>query len=82
MYQVYVLKCANGDLYIGSCSDLKIRISRHKRGLVKSTKSKLPVKLVYLESYLNKKDAIRRERQVKQHKPKEDLKEQIKNSIK
>ncbi|MDH4358732.1 MAG: GIY-YIG nuclease family protein [Candidatus Berkelbacteria bacterium] len=81
MYQVYALKCANGDLYIGSCSDVKIRINRHKKGLVKSTRSKLPVKLVYLESYLSKKDAAKREKQLKEHKPKEDLKKQIKNSI-
>ena len=81
MYHAYALKCVNGDLYIGFCSDIKVRISRHKKGLVKSTKSKLPVQLVYLESYLSKKDATKRERQHKQHKPKEDLKKQIENSI-
>jgi putative endonuclease len=82
MHHVYVLKCSNNDLYVGSCSDIKQRLRRHKSGFVKSTKSKLPVKLVYLESYASKIDATKRERQLKNHKPKQNLKEQIENSIK
>ena len=81
MYYVYILKCANKDLYIGFSTDLRRRIEQHKSGTVKSTKAYLPVKLVYYESYLNKTDALKRELQLKNHKPKIDLKDQIINSI-
>ena len=81
MYYIYVLKCANNDLYIGYSKDLKSRIKKHFQGKIKSTKSKMPLKLIYYESYLNKFDAIKRERQLKLHKTKKDLQKQIKNSL-
>ena len=82
MYYIYALQCANKDLYIGYSTDLKTRIKRHLSGRVKSTKSKMPLKLVYYEAYLSKSDAARREKQLKEHKAKSDLKKQINNSLK
>jgi len=50
-------------------------------GKVKSTKGYQPWKLVYYEAYKNKKDATQREKKLKEHKAKSDLKEQIENSL-
>lgn len=72
----------NDDIYIGFCKDLKIRFKQHNAGRVSSTKSQRPWKLVYYEAYKDKKDATKREQQLKNnHKAKKDLKDQIKNSI-
>ena len=81
MHYIYALQCDNKNLYIGYSADLKTRVKRHLSGKVKSTKSKMPLKLVYYEAYLSKSDAARREKQLKEHKAKSDLKKQINNSL-
>ncbi len=81
MYYVYVLKCHNSDLYIGFSSDLRTRIKTHQLGKVRSTKSKLPVELIYYEAYKNKVDATMRERNLKTGQQRELLKHRLKNSV-
>lgn len=57
-YNVYVLKSKRtGGLYIGFTADLKKRFQEHNRGLVFSTKTYLPWRLIYYEAMLNKADA-------------------------
>ena len=53
------------NFYIGFTKDLKKRLNEHKKGLVTSTKNRLPLKLVYYEACLNKNDAIAREKYFK-----------------
>ena len=43
MYYVYILLCADRKYYVGSTQDFKERMSRHRRGDVKYTSSRLPV---------------------------------------
>ena len=63
MYYVYVLKSEkDGMFYTGYTSDIKKRINEHNDGLVKSTKDRSPLKLVYFEVSLNKYDALHREK--------------------
>ena len=81
MHYVYVLKCNNGDLYTGFSSDLKTRIKAHKLGKVRSTKSKLPIELIYYEAYRDKKDATMREYNLKTGQQKELLRKRLSNSI-
>ena len=65
MYYVYVLQeIRNHKLYIGFSSDLKTRIKAHSTKQVKSTKIG-NYHLVYYEAYLNKKDALGREKFLK-----------------
>ncbi len=80
MYYVYALKSLkDGKLYIGCTSNLILRCKQHSEGRVKSTKNRRPFVLAYSESYLNKKDAARRERYFKNGgKAHNFLKEQIK----
>lgn len=45
MWYVYFLELSNGDIYVGSTSDLKRRFASHKKGQAQSTKAYCPVKL-------------------------------------
>ncbi len=82
MFYVYILKSLkNQDVYIGYSDDLKTRYKAHNQGFVKATKPNIPWMLVYYEAYKNKKDATKREKQLKNHRAKEDLKLQLKHSL-
>lgn len=67
MYYVYVLENQNDkSLYIGYTTDLKRRIIEHKEGRGgRTTKLKKNWKLIYFEGYLNKQDALGREKFLK-----------------
>jgi putative endonuclease len=60
-------------LYIGYTEDLKRRYLSHQQGDVHATKYRLPVALIFYEAYLNKYDALRRERYLKTDKGKKTL---------
>ena len=83
MHYVYVLKSkVDGKLYIGSTNDLKRRFKEHNDGLNESTKHRCPFALIYYESYLSKKDALIRERKLKQFKNSyTELKKRMNNSL-
>lgn len=64
---VYILRCADGSLYIGTAKGLAERVAAHnaKRG-AKYTRSRLPVELIYQEGAMTLTKALRREYQLKQ----------------
>ena len=45
MWYVYFLELSNGDIYVGSTSDLKRRFASHQKGQVESTKAYCPLRL-------------------------------------
>ena len=66
MYYIYILKSKNdNNLYIGSTKNLGRRIGEHNGGLVFSTKSRIPFKLIYYEAYKSERDARNREKNLK-----------------
>jgi putative endonuclease len=66
MYYVYVLKSGKDNKrYIGFTEKLERRISEHKSGLVKSTRHRKPLELVYFEQYEDKTTAMNREKYFK-----------------
>ncbi|MRR34948.1 GIY-YIG nuclease family protein [bacterium] len=67
-YHVYILASKrNGTLYIGVTSDIKRRIREHKEGLVKGFAQRYKVtKLVHLEDFSDIRDAIVREKRLKE----------------
>ena len=83
MFYVYVLKSKiNNKIYIGFSDNLKKRIKKHNQGLVQSTKNLRSLTLIYYEAYLSKKDALIREKRLKQFaKGFASLKNRIKNSL-
>jgi putative endonuclease len=77
---VYVLKSKKDDnLYIGFTPDIKKRLFKHNSGKVFSTKKRLPIKLIYTEICLNKKDAIQREKYLKTGVGKKFIKQRLKH---
>lgn len=69
MYYVYALLSLNDrKFYIGFTRDLKRRLKEHNLGKNISTKSRLPLKLLYYEAHVSKTDAMRRKRYFKNHK--------------
>jgi len=66
MYFVYVLQSEKDQkLYIGCTNSLKRRIKQHESGKVEATKTRRPMKLIYLEGCLNETDAYMREKYFK-----------------
>lgn len=80
MFYVYVIKCNNNDLYIGRTDDLRKRFAEHSTGKVKSTKNKQPI-LIYYEAYKDKRDATKREYNLKTGQQREMLKDRVKFSM-
>ncbi|MDP2945839.1 MAG: GIY-YIG nuclease family protein [bacterium] len=69
MFYFYILQSIiSCEYYIGSTEDLKNRLLLHNKGMVKSTKSNRPWKLVYFESFSTLREARKRELQVKKWK--------------
>ena len=82
MTYLYILLLKNNRLYKGLTDDLRRRFAEHKRGKMKSTKNLRPIKLIYYEAYLNKKDATRREKFLKTTKGRRLLRQQLKEVLK
>lgn len=81
MYYVYVLEEAESKkLYIGYSSDLKNRIRAHSTHSVSSTKHG-NYKLIYYEAYLNKQDALGREKFLKGGSGRKYIKKQLFNYL-
>lgn len=81
MFYVYILLCADNKLYIGFTEDLKARMEKHNAGYIRSTKPRLPVKLIFYEAYTNKYDALRREKYFKSTKGKTSLYTMLKETL-
>lgn len=65
-YFVYLARCKNKSLYIGSCANLKARELKHNAGGgSKYTKQRSPVKIIYFEEFGSLVDARKREAQIK-----------------
>jgi putative endonuclease len=83
MNYVYILECSDGTFYTGWTNNLEKRIVMHSKGTgAKYTKGRGPVKLMYHEEFQDKKDAMRREYEIKKltRKQKEIL--ILKNNVK
>ena len=63
----YLLRCADDTLYCGITNDLGKRMAVHNAGEgAKYTRGRIPVRLVYVEPYVDKSAALKREMQIKQ----------------
>ena len=66
MCYMYILRCSNGQYYVGSTKELAQRMEQHQQGEgSKFTKKHLPVELVYYEEYQRIDEAFIREHQIK-----------------
>ena len=64
---LYILQCADGSYYTGVTNDLSRRLDEHMRGASTKayTSTRLPVELVYQETFYDPLVAIAREKQIK-----------------
>lgn len=82
VYYAYILQSLKDrKLYIGYSSDLRRRLKEHKTGGSKSTKCRLPFKLIYYEAHTSEKDARRREKYFKTDKGKSSLKQMLRSAL-
>ncbi|GAB4419903.1 MAG: GIY-YIG nuclease family protein [Anaerolineales bacterium] len=62
----YILECADGTFYTGWTTDPERRLKQHNNGRgSRYTRSRLPVKMVYLEPQPDRRTAMQRERAIK-----------------
>jgi len=82
MYYVYVLKSDKDNKnYVGYTKNLKLRFEQHKKGKVKSTKNRKPLKLIYYEVCLNQQDTTHREKYLKTYHGKMFLRNRLKSYL-
>lgn len=62
----YILECADGTYYTGWTTDPQRRAQQHNKGIgARYTRTRTPVKLVYIEPQPDRKTAMKRERAIK-----------------
>ena len=62
----YILECADGTYYTGWTTDPERRVKQHNKGIgSRYTKTRRPVRLVYLEEQPDKVTALKRELAIK-----------------
>jgi putative endonuclease len=81
MYYVYILESlSNGDYYKESTENYLKRVEEHNRGESKFTRSKMPWRLVFVQIFESKTQALIQERKLKRCN-KEYLRQLIKQPI-
>ena len=79
MFKVYILKSSNYNrYYIGHSADIEKRLREHNAGKVRSTKAYRPWEIIYFEVKSDKKEAYKREMQIKSFKHGEAFEKLIK----
>ena len=65
-WRVYIVRCSDGTLYIGSTTDLSRRLKEHNAGRGAAyTRGRIPVELLYDEGCESRASAQRRESEMK-----------------
>jgi predicted GIY-YIG superfamily endonuclease len=75
-YYVYIIRCKDGSYYTGHAKDPEKRYKVHKKGLgARYTRIHEPEQLVYVEPFVSRSQAMKRERKIKtlNHKRKHQL---------
>lgn len=80
-HYVYVLKNRDNELYVGYTVNLKKRLEEHNRKKSFSTQFGAPWQMIFCEAFLNKKDAMRREKYLKTNQGARLLKRMLKEYL-
>ena len=81
-YYVYVLFSPKDKLlYIGSTHDLKARFKRHREGKVRATKERRHLELIHYEYFIDKYEALAREKFFKSGFGRNQLKKALKRTL-
>jgi putative endonuclease len=69
MYTFYVIQSIpTGKLYKGHTADIDLRLKHHNQGKTRSTKSGRPWKVIHIEEFKTRQEAIEREKESKTRK--------------
>jgi len=72
MHYVYMVRCADGSLYTGWTTDVESRIKAHNGELpggAKYTRGRRPCRVVHVEEFETKSEALKREIAIKKLRP-------------
>ncbi|RLC37319.1 GIY-YIG nuclease family protein [candidate division Kazan bacterium] len=82
MYYVYILRSkVDENFYVGFSENLKQRILDHNSGKNLSTRIRKPFDLIFYESFVDKFDALRRERYLKSNKGRTMIKQLLREYL-
>ncbi len=81
-YVYILLSLKDRKTYTGSTDSLARRVEEHQRGLVKSTRNRLPVELIYYERYDTLTTAREKEQYYKNCSGRKKLKVLLRDKIK
>lgn len=65
MWTVYILKCSDSSYYVGCTNDMDDRLSRHNKGDVNYTSTRLPFQIAHLSVFFDKYKAYEFEKYLK-----------------
>jgi len=66
MFSLYMLRCGDGSFYIGHTEDLEQRMQQHETNAYGGyTADKHPLRLVWVQEFSTRLEALERERQLK-----------------
>jgi putative endonuclease len=65
MWVVYILKCSDGTYYVGCTKDINDRLSRHGKGNIKYTSSRLLIEIADQSVFFDKYKAYEFEKYLK-----------------
>lgn len=80
-YVYTLLSLRDNKFYTGFTTNLRNRLISHSKGLVSSTKLRTPFKLVHYEYFINRKDALAREKFLKSGFGRRQLKLALKDTL-
>lgn len=64
-FYTYILRCNDGSYYTGHTDDLEVRLAQHKTGALGGyTAKRLPVELVWSDTFPTRDEAFAAERQI------------------
>lgn len=82
MHFFYVLYSEKTEkFYYGSSHDPELRLKLHNDGATPSTKSRIPWKLMYVEKFDSKTEALKREKEIKRMKNRKYIMTLIENKV-
>lgn len=82
MHFVYVLvSLKDKKFYVGMTRNVGMRLKKHVKGEVVSTRERRPLKLLGYEAYWSKNEAVKRERFLKSFEARKELRIRFKDSL-
>jgi predicted GIY-YIG superfamily endonuclease len=65
-FYIYILKCSDETYYTGHTDNIEKRLAEHEYNAYECyTSTRLPIELVYLESFASRSEALEAERKIK-----------------